>query len=374
MDYIKITPPLPEELIAELTKLWEDTFETSYESFHSLLRGAERDDNHNTVYLLREQEQLVGTCHLTTSKSLPQLGGLGEVATHPQFRRQGIASRLCEQARDDFCVKSSCHPQGREQNGEALFLGTVNPDAARVYYQLGWRKLAGANVMTLITQGGSPEEFLVAYFAEESPATITPGTAADRIPMIPLIVCPHDWQVLDANVNVYSTRYATQSSCMGLYPRYEALAEAGRGAWFAAYTDSGRLVGLSTAQLGESDSTINSDVVHAEDNSTINSGEVRDEANNRRVDSTRRVNSTCQVDGFAHQRYENVWDDLIIATMHWGRAHNADTLQATVSVEDEEKRSRFEALGFHSIGTDQAFTLDAREVAAVRLERAISQN
>jgi hypothetical protein len=114
--------------------------------------------------------------------------------------------------------------------------------------------------------------------------------------------------------------------------------------------------------------------VYAEDNSTINSGEVRDEANNRRVDSTRRVNNTCQVDGFAHQRYENVWDDLIIATMHWGRVHNADTLQATVSVEDEEKRSRFEALGFHSIGTDQAFTLDAREVAAVRLERAISQN
>ena len=335
MDYLKITPPLPDELIAELTKLWEETFETSYQSFHTLLSGAERDANHNTVYLLREQGQLVGTCHLTTSNALPQLGGLGEVATHPAFRRRGIAARLCEQARDDFCVKSSCHPPGDEQNGAAVFLGTVNPDAARVYYRLGWRKLAGANVMALVTQGASPEEFLVAYFREESPVTITPGTAADRIPMIPLIVCPHDWQVLDANVNIYSTRYATQSSCMGLYPRYEALAAAACGAWFAAYTDSGRLVGLSTAQLGES--------------------------------------NVCQVDGFTHQRYENVFDDLINAAVHWGTRHNADTVYATVSVEDEEKRARFEAVGFHAIGADQAFTLDEREVASVRLERPVDR-
>ena len=332
MDYMKITPPLPKELIAELTKFWEETFQTSYEGFHSLLSGAERDNNHNTVYLLQEQEQLVSTCHLTTSNVLPQLGGLGEVATHPQFRRQGIAARLCEYARNDF--------QG--QNGQAVFLGTVNPDAARVYYRLGWRKLAGTNVMALMTQGCSPEAFLVDYFREEAPTNITPGTAADRISMIPLIVCPHDWQVLDANVNVYSTRYATQSSCMGLYPRYAALAEADRGSWFAAYTDAGRLVGLGTAQLSKG----------------------------------RVTQPVCQVDGFTHQRYENIWEDLIEAAMRWGIVHSIDmlqeaaTLRATVSVEDEEKRSRFEALGFHSIGAGQAFALDGREVASVHLGRA----
>ena len=239
MKYLKFNPPLAEGLIEEVTQFWEEIFASSYEGFMHQLSGAESGDNYNCIYLVREGERLLGTCCLTISRTLPQLGGLGEVATRPQYRRRGIAALLCEQARNDF----------RRQLGQALFLGTVNPEAARVYHRLGWRKLAGANVMALIPRGGSPEAFLVDYFSEEAAATAVPGSAEDRIPMIPLILCPHDWQVLDANVQIHSTRYATQSSCMGLYPRYQAMTRDGRGAWFAARTGTGRVVGLSSARL-----------------------------------------------------------------------------------------------------------------------------
>ena len=165
--------PLPEGLIQELTVFWEEIFENSYEDFKPIFAGNEIEDNEDILYLMREDEELAGTSHLTVGKAVPRLGGLGEVATPPAFRRQGIAAELCEAACDDF----------RKQGGEAFFLGTGNPAAARIYYRLGWRKLAGANVMALIVSGNSPEAFLVDYFREaEGQISIVPGTSAQRIP------------------------------------------------------------------------------------------------------------------------------------------------------------------------------------------------
>ena len=322
MDFTRISVPLPEELISELTAFWEEIFENSYEDFKPIFAGDETEDNKDILYLMRQGEELAGTSHLTVGKAGPRLGGLGEVATPPAFRRQGIAAQLCEAALDDF----------RGQGGEVFFLGTGNPSAARIYYRLGWRKLAGANVMALIVSGKSPEAFLVDYFREaDGQITIVPGTAAQRIPMIPLIVCPHDWQVLDANAGIFSTRYALQSSCMGLYPKYDALLQQQNGAWFGAGTDSGHLIGLATAHLDGS--------------------------------------GVCHVDGFTHQRCLDVWGDLIQAAMDWGADRGATEWCGTLSAEDEDKRSLFESLGFEATGEGGAFTLGERQVPSVLLKR-----
>ena len=324
MDFTRINAPLPEELIPELTAFWEEIFENSYEDFKPIFAGDEIEDNKDILYLMREGEDLAGTSHLTVGKAEPRLGGLGEVATPPAFRRQGIAAQLCEAALDDF----------RGQDGEAFFLGTGNPAAARIYYRLGWRKLAGANVMALIVSGKSPEAFLVDYFREaEGQITIIPGTSAQRIPMIPLIVCPHDWQVLDANAGIFSTRYALQSSCMGLYPKYDALIQGQSGAWFGAGTDSGHLIGLATARLDGS--------------------------------------GVCHVDGFTHQSQLDAWKDLIQAAMDWGADRGATEWCGTLSVEDEDKRSLFESLGFDAVGEGEAFTLGERQVPSALLKRLV---
>jgi GNAT superfamily N-acetyltransferase len=94
----------------------------------------------------------------------PALGGLGEVATVKRFRRRGIASDLCGLARDEF----------RKLRGRVLFLGTGNPDEARVYHRLGWRKLTGTNVMALIAGGEWPEAFLSEYFRPGGPQSSSP--------------------------------------------------------------------------------------------------------------------------------------------------------------------------------------------------------
>ena len=152
--------------------------------------------------------------------------------------------------------------------------------------------------------------------------------------MIPLIVCPHDVQCMDANVKLLSTRHALQGSCMGLYPRYEQLTGDGRGAYFAATVGEGRIVGLSTVRIAES-------------------------------------GRAYRVDGFAHARFAEMWAPLISAAVEWSAAHGADTARACCSVEDESKRAALCELGFTASGDGEPIDLPARRVSTVLLTKSL---
>ena len=265
-----------------------------------MLQGHEASDNRSLLYVAREGSRLAGTTHLTISNMQPDVGGLGEVAVDPQFRRSGVATSLCERARDRFLAAG----------GKAVFLGTVNPEARRVYHRLGWRKLASATVMALVAGDQTPEEFLVDHFrsaGDPAAAQIAPGTPADRITMIPLLLQPHDWHVLDANTGHISTRYAVQDWCMSLYPHYESVRADGGGDWFTLRTDSRRLVGLSSA---------------------------------------RREGDCVRVDCMTHRRYLGRWGDLLAEAIAWAGQQGVSVIEAIIAATDEDKRARYQALGF----------------------------
>ena len=319
----KLEVPLRENQVSEFVYFWRKYFGASDEYSEDLLSGCEIEHNRNTIYVARIDGELVGTVHLTVARSSLAIGGLGEVLTDPHFRRRGISSRLCALACDDF----------RAWGGQALFLGTHNPQATRIYNRCGFRKLSSSNTMACITSGNSPESFLVELFKARRPAAIVPGSPADRITMIPLIVSPHEWEVMDANVNILSTRFVIQKSCMGLYPRYEKLILERKGAWFAARTDDDCLVGLSTARLGESDA--------------------------------------CRVDGFAHRNFARFREPLIREAMTWAAKSGRGRLKAHISVEDESKFALFEALGFQKSGDGSGFDLADRRVPSVILEKIL---
>ncbi len=315
--------PLDPGLVDELMDFWAPIFVEGIDLTREALLGHESPGARITVYTRRIDEELAGACLVVSSDAMPNLGGLGEVGTSPAARRTGIATRLTQQALDDF----------RERGGQALFLGTVNPTAARIYHRLGWRKLAGANLMVNVTSGESPEEFFVDYFRaiRGKSVNVRMPSPADRAPMIPLLVSPHDWQALDLNTGMTSTRYAVQDSCLGLYRRYAAIANDGRGAWFCASTDGGHIVGLSTARLD------------ADGNG-------------------------CRVDGFTHRDHVASWQALIQAAVEWGADRKAARVYADVSVEDDEKHSQFGTAGFMDVGTGEPFDLGGRQVGTVRLE------
>ncbi|MEM7132407.1 MAG: GNAT family N-acetyltransferase [Chloroflexota bacterium] len=318
--------PIDEALVDELFPFWASIFGEILPDFsREVFLGQETAYNRGTLYLMRRAgEQLMGTALLMHSKSVPALAGLGEVTTNPQFRGQGIATELCSQALADF------HRAG----GEALFLGTVNPAAARIYHRLGWRKLAGANVMANISSGISPEEFLVDYFRRIDKVEVSIAGPDVRVSMVPLSLTPHDHQVLDANIGLYSCRYQTQNSCMGLYARYADILADGDGAFFAGRTADGRLVGLSTA----------------------------------RPDGV----GGCQIDGFVHNNFSSAWSDLVEAACAWARAEGISTLTAILSVEDEEKQALFQSIGFVYNGSGKAFQIEGRRVESCKMKRCFN--
>ena len=79
----------------------------------------------------------------------------------------------------------------------------------------------------------------------------------------------------------------------------------------------------------------------------------------------------CHVDGFTHQRCLDAWSDLIQAAMDWGADRGATEWCGTLSVEDEDKRSLFESLGFEVAGEGEPFMLGERQVPSALLKRSV---
>ena len=323
MQVRQFEPPVDALLADELIDFWHTTFETSFEAMRAILAGGESAVNRDVFLVARVDGRLAGTCHLTVGRFSHVLGGLGEVAVAPEFRGRGIASALCAQARDAF----------QEAGGLALFLGTVNVQAARVYHRLGWRKMEGTNVMVVFSDSQSPADFLADYFHDPAAVSVVPGTAADRLAIIPLIMSPHDEYVLDANLELFSSRYTVQNSCMGLYSKYDSLSDDGRGAWFAARSGCGRVVGLSSVRMDDS--------------------------------------HLAQIGGCVHQHFLGSWSDVITAPIEWAAEHDASLLTVRLCDQDQEKLRRFQSLGFKRRHTSEGFLFDQQQFSATLLERAV---
>ena len=341
MGSYRYETPIDKELVGELFDFWQYIFGTEDPDIPiGVFLGEEADHNRHVVLFERDGDVLTGTCGIMTPRANSRFAGIGEVATRPEYRGRGIANRLCQQALDEFA----------EHGGEVVFLGTTNPGAARVYHRLGWRRIAGTTVYANVTTGDSPEEYFADYFRTPSEVSIVTGDASLRVPMIPLLLTPHDWQVLDGNLPepMISTRYATQDSCMGLCRKYYYLVKSPsspprtsslphtssprtRGSrsdahWFAAKTSDGRLVGIATAWIDG--------------------------------------DNVCHVDGFTHKRFNDSYDLLIGSAIEWSEQRNSVRFATRLSVEDEEKRANFEGLGFRSGAVDRTFLVGDRDVPA----------
>ena len=73
MDVFKATVPLPAKLTQELIGLWNIVFDGEFDISPDVLAGAEVNFNDYTSYSMRKGDTLVGTSHLTLSRSNPEL-------------------------------------------------------------------------------------------------------------------------------------------------------------------------------------------------------------------------------------------------------------------------------------------------------------
>ena len=238
MEIRKIVMPTvkPEDaaLVDEAKAIWTACFGIELlGELRPQLAGSETAFNEDVVYLGLDEGRVAATCHLTCSRTIGW-AGLGEVATAPAFRGRGYAHTVCQAALDDF-------DRGA---GEAVWLGTVNPAAASVYASLGFSYLPDTSVMRRLRPDFSPTTFAWRWIDADG-LRIVPGSAAFRIPMIPLLTSKMGIETLDTNVGLVGTEYRPQHSCMGLYPKYDALKEKG-GCWSALVNGRGAVLGLAS--------------------------------------------------------------------------------------------------------------------------------
>lgn len=331
----KFEAPLAEALVQELDEFWQTIPELqTNERWRRELLGLEGSHNRTLVYLARRHGMIAAMCQFWVSRRLPELSEFTYPATGPAFRREGIGTELWGAAIAD--VKAA--------GGRAIFLGTNERAAFRLYRRLGFSKLPASITFVKELNGKAAEEFLVDWFRGAGPASVFVGHPDDQIPSYPLIVSPHDWQVLDANAGLFSLRYSLHRTFHGLYRAYERVVGDGHGARFAARTTDGRVVGMSTARL------------HAD--------------------------GSCSVDGFVHHNYLKSWHELISPAIQFGRSRGAALVHSRVSREDIEKRQLFEELEFREVGPASEFSLDSLQlnnerkieplaVPAVRMELGV---
>ena len=311
----KFEAPIQESLLQELIELWETIPELpTNEEWRRELLGLVPSFNRILIYIVREGGRIVAMCQFYISRRMPILSEFSYPGTRPDCRGRGIATQLWGAAIDDM----------KSMGVEAIFLGTFDRIAFRLYRRLGFSKLPASLTFVQALNGLSAEEFLADWFRDAGPATLSSGNPGDQLPSYPLIVSPHDWQVLDANAGLMSTRYSLHRTFRGLYLKCANVGDDENGARFSATTSNGKVVGMSTARLED--------------------------------------DGTCAVDGFVHDRYPDSWDDLILAGIGFGESRGVSAVHARVSREDIEKCQRFAALGFREASPAPDFVLDCLQL------------
>lgn len=322
-EFEKYEAPLAGELANQVVDLLNEVFgDEGRDMLSGILKGQQVDAFSDTIYVARCDGKLVAENRLTAQKNSPWIGALGQVATLKEHRGHGLAKRLCQWAAEDFQMLK----------GRAIFLGTGEGIAARVYGRCGWQRLANSNVWARITEAKSPEEFLVDYFrvGRDLPVEICPGNYSYRTTIVPFIVMPHDWVLLDANASMLSTRYAFQYSSEGLYQRYDPIEREGN--WFVLKRSDGVVVGIVSAKFQE--------------------------------------DGSCWVDAFTHRYYQDKWvGQLYEHATRWAQRKGAKIVQSGCADSDFLKKDLCQSLGFKFGGEKRQFSFAGKDLELLVCEK-----
>ena len=262
------------------------------------LTGEEGEHNLDILYTAREGGELLGTVHVTIPRTMGSIGVISGVCTAFSARRRGIGQALLERCVSDFDAAG----------GEAMFLGTGNHVAAKLYASFGFSFLPGSNVMARVN-GGDHADFAERYFSEASgKLEIVEGSPAFRCLLVPLVLRRGGGLILDCNAELFSSMYVTQRSCAGLYPRYAGISAKG-GLFAGAVSPAGALCAIAS-------------ILPMQDG--------------------------MRMDFFAHPDAEHCLPSLV----EWCEAHSADyaPAYALASDEDAAKRRLLESLGYREAG------------------------
>ena len=235
MQISRLIAPLSGEQPQKVLSLLNEVFgESEMEMAKPSFSGEEDAYNRDILYTAHEGAELLGTVHLTIPRDMRIIGGLSGVCITPSARRRGICKALVECFLADF----------DKEGGEAVFLGTGNPVAAKLYASAGFSFLAGSFVMARVREDNYLD-FTEKYFSGAAGQfKMVEGSPAFRYPLVPLVLYQGKGLIMDCNAELFSSMYIAQRSCAGLYPRYANIVK--NGGFFAGAVSDGVLFAVAS--------------------------------------------------------------------------------------------------------------------------------
>ncbi len=176
---------------------------TEQEFLARFLAGTADTSLRDWVFVGELEGAIVANAWHGTGSQSAEIGGYGFVLTDPAHRGKGIAQALTACSVDAFW----------ENGGKAIYLGTGNPIAQRVYEKSGYRSYNGI-AMRALCPGTDPVGFDAAYFAHDGPARVRDATLGDLGGYTALLLAhePRDWIVRDFTETIFHAPPAVQAT------------------------------------------------------------------------------------------------------------------------------------------------------------------
>lgn len=243
---------------------------------------------------------VVATAWTMTPRDEPRLATMGEVYTDPAWRGRGLAPAVCGALLDRFDAAG----------GEAMFLGTGNPSAARIYRSLGFAPYPRGLMRR--DSAGAAAAFDSKWFAP-SAVSLRPVNWGDTPRLVMLYATPNPWLSVCWMQGLYAAPHVINDRCNSLVKHtWQATRP---GAWPAMVNAEGAVVG---------------------------SGPMEPLGNEKAV-------LGANVDVFVHPTFHGEADTLIDAMLAEARTLGWRWLRAELGSDDAAKRALLEAFGFREV-------------------------
>ncbi len=229
------TIPISQKKSSNLYDLWiKNGFENekNIDINKSLLSGSEVQSNLIKLYVYENKDQILSSAVIVMNIQNPSIAAIGEVCTSLNSRGKGLANSLCEKIIEDYF--------SNYQNN-AIFLGTVNPIAEKIYKSLGWKNIDNSLVMFNSKNQDDFESFLNKYNKNELRKNISEGNSNFRLSIIPFVLSIRSNNQIDLNSKINLINKT--SSCLGLFNKYESL-QFRQGKWFSLSDDENRIFSI----------------------------------------------------------------------------------------------------------------------------------
>ena len=229
------TIPISQKKSSNLYDLWiKNGFENekNIDINKSLLSGSEVQSNLIKLYVYENKDQILSSAVIVMNIQNPSIAAIGEVCTSLNSRGKGLANSLCEKIIEDYF--------SNYQNN-AIFLGTVNPIAEKIYKSLGWKNIDNSLVMFNSKNQDDFESFLNKYNKNEIRKNISEGNSNFRLSIIPFVLSIRSNNQIDLNSKINLINKT--SSCLGLFNKYESL-QFRQGKWFSLSDDENRIFSI----------------------------------------------------------------------------------------------------------------------------------